>query len=324
MMEVCGCAFTWAPVLLSLVLAIIFACGTESAAQTTVSQQPAAATDAGGVQDEGDRPLPDISALMHQVEAHLQAGDEIRKDYIYHAVEIRQETDGNGFAKKTTVNEYDVFWVNGVPVQKLTKKDGRELTADEQKKENERLDKDIAKARERKDKADAKGKETGPRGDDMISASRILELGNFSNPRRVKLDGRDTIVVDYAGNPKAKTRNRFEDVVRDLVGTVWIDEQDKVIRKTEGHFLNAFKVGAGMVANIRKDSSFGMEQTKVNGEVWLPARLEGRGEFRFLLLVSFDGRVQINMSDYRKFKATSTVLPGVSTVEDGAAGADPQ
>lgn len=312
------------PVSLSLVLAIPLALGTETIAQAAGMQEPSVAANAGTTQDDINRPLPDIPSLMHDVEAHLKAGDEIRKDYIYHAVEIRQETDSNGVAKKTTVNEYDVFWVNGVPVQKLTKKDGRELTADEQKKENERLDRDIAKARERKDKADAKGKETGPRGDDMISASRILELGTFSNPRRVKLDGRDTIVVDYAGNPKAKTRNRFEEVVRDLVGTVWIDEQDKVIRKTEGHFLNAFKVGAGLVANIRKDSSFGMEQTKVNGEVWLPARLEGRGGFRFLLLVSFDGSVKINMSDYRKFKATSTVLPGVTTIENGAGAADPQ
>ncbi len=93
----------------------------------------------------------------------------------------------------------------------------------------------------------------------MITASRILELGTFSNPRRIQLDGRDTSSSTTPGNPKAKTRNRFEDVVRDLVGTVWIDEQDKVIRKTEGHFLNTFKVGAGLIANIRKDTSFGME-----------------------------------------------------------------
>ena len=260
---------------------------------------------------------------MHDVEAHLRAADQIRKDYLFHAVEIRREDDGNGKVKKTTVNEYDSFWVNGVPVEKMTKKDGRELTPDEQKKENERLDKDIAKARERKDKADAEGKDTGPRGNDMITASRILELGTFSNPRRVQLDGRDTIVVDYAGNPKAKTRNRFEDVVRDLVGTVWIDEQDKVIRKTEGHFLNAFKVGAGLVANIHKDTSFGMDQVKVNDEVWLPARFHGQGAARFLLFVNFTGSEQVSMSGYRKYKATSTNLPGVTTVEDGAAGSAP-
>ena len=52
----------------------------------------------------------------------------------------------------------------------------------------------------------------------------------------MKLNGRDTIAVDYAGDPKAKTKNRAEEVMRDLVGTAWVDEEDKMIVKLEGHF----------------------------------------------------------------------------------------
>ncbi len=69
------------------------------------------------------------------------------------------------------------------------------------------------------------------------------------------------------------------------------------------------------MVNIRKDSSFGMEQKKINDEVWLPEEMEGRGAVRFLLVVNFSGSVRVNMSEYRRFKATSTILPGVSTVE---------
>jgi hypothetical protein len=264
----------------------------------------------------GDRPLPDIAALILAVEANQRAAEAVRKDYLFHSVQIEQEVDGSGKVKKTSRREYDSFWLSGVPVYKLVKKDGRELTPDEQKKESERIDKEVANALAKKAKGDAKGKETSPRGDDMITASRILELGTFTNPRRVTLDGRDTIVVDYAGDPKAKTRNRGEEVIRDLVGTVWIDEQDKVIRKSEGHFLNAFKIGGGLVANIRKDSSFAMEQKKVNDEVWLPAKIEGQGAIRVLLFANFNGSMQVQMSDYRKFKATSTILPGMNKVDE--------
>ncbi len=220
------------------------------------------------------------------------------------------------------MKEYDVFWTSGVPVAKRVRKDGRDLIPDEQKKESDRIDKDVEKAQKRKDKGDEKGKETSARGNDMITVSRFLELGSFTNPRRVKLEGRDTILVDYAGNPKAKTRNRAEDVVRDLVGTIWIDEQDKVIRKTEGHFLNAFKIGAGLVVNIRKGTSFGLDQTKVNDEVWLPRQIQAQGAARAFLLFSFNGSILLQMSDYRKFKATSTILPCVSTVEGGTSGAE--
>ena len=286
-------------------------------------QDSTAPIETAKVQDV-ERPLPDIPTLMREVGGHQKAEEEIRKNYLYRAVETRQDEKGNGTVKKTTVNEYEVFWINGVPVQRLLKKDGKQLSPDEQKKENDRIDKDVAKARERKEKSDSKGKETGPRGNDAVTASRILELGTFSNPRRVKLDGRDTIVVDYSGDPKAKTKSRFEDVFRDLVGTVWVDEQDRVIRKTQGHFLKAFKIGGGLLVNIRQDTNFAFDQRKINGEVWLPARIVGNGSFRFLLLTSFNGTWTLQMSDYRKFKATSTILPGVSTVQEGAGETVPQ
>ena len=287
-------------------------------ASAALAQDAPAPAGSGKVESSGLKPLPDIAGLMYEVEAHQKASEAIQKNYLYHSAETQQERDGNGAVKKTMTREYDVFWVSGVPVRKLTKKDGKDLTPDEQKKESEHVDKEVAKAREKKEKAESKGSETNSRGGDEITVSRFLELGSFTNARRTQLDGRDTIMVDYAGNPKAKTRNRGEDVVRDLVGTIWIDEQDRFINKMEGHFLNAFKIGGGLVVNIRKDTSFGLEWKKINAEVWLPARIEAQGSARAFLLFNFNGSVQMHMSDYRKFKATSTILPGVTTVDEAA------
>jgi hypothetical protein len=262
-----------------------------------------------------ERPLPDIPALMQSVEINQRAAEAIEKDYLYRSVVTEDQLNGHGGVKKTETREFDVFWVEGVPVHRMTKKDGKELSAEEQKKENEQIDKEVAKAKERRAKVDAKGKESDARGDELMTASRALELGSFSNARRVVLNGRDTIAVDFAGDPKAKTKNRFEDVVKDLAGTAWVDEQDRMLVKAQGHFLNNFKIGGGLVANIQKGTSFGMEQRKVNGEVWLPAVWEGQGQARALLLFGFNGRVRGVQSDYRKFKATSTIVPVESTAE---------
>jgi hypothetical protein len=265
--------------------------------------------------DEGERPLPDIPALMHAVEVNQRRSEAVEKDYMYRSVHTQAETDGHGGVKKTETEEYDVFWVEGVPVHRLTKKNGKELSADEQKKESEKIDKTVAKAKERRAKADEKGTETDPHGHELITVSRLLELGSFTNARRVQLNGRDTIAVDFAGDPKAKTRNRFEDVIRDMAGTAWMDEEDRMLVKAQGHFVNNFKVGGGMLVNIQKGTNFSMEQRKVNNEVWLPAMAEGKGAARALLFFNFNGTFRAVESDYRKFKATSTILPGVSTVE---------
>ena len=270
---------------------------------------------AGTKADEADRPLPDIPVLMRAVEANQRASEAIQKDYLYRSIVTAEQTDGHGGVKKTETAEYDVFWVGGVPVHRLTKKNGKELSAEEQKKENEQIDKEVAKAKEKRAKADEKGTESDPRGNDLVTVSRLLELGSFTHARREQLNGRDTIAVDFTGDPKAKTRSRFEDVIRDMVGTAWMDEEDKVLVKGQGHFVNNFKVGAGLVVNIQKGTNFLMEQRKVNDEVWLPATIEAQGGFRALLFVSFNGSFKVVNSDYRKFKATSTILPGVSTVQ---------
>lgn len=283
----------------SFVLMAVFIAGTSQAQTTSVAAEP-------------DKPLPDIPKLMHEVEDHQRAAEAIQKDYLYHEVAIEQRSDG----KKTETNEFDVFWLKGVRVHKLTRKDGRDLTADEQRKENERIDKEVSKALERKRKADARSAETDSNGNEEVTVSRFLELGTFSNPRRVKLKGRDTIAVDYAGDPKAKTRNRLESVISDLAGTIWVDEQDRAITHLEGRFAKPFKIGGGMVMSIKKDTNFSMEQMKINNEVWLPSRLEGRGGARVMLLLHFDGSVLVTNSDYRKFKATSTILPGVAAVKE--------
>lgn len=283
--------------------------GQETPAPPTVVQESSVKT------EDVERPLPDIPSLMQEVLKNQRKEEAVRKDYLFHEAQTSKETDGHGGVKKTETREYDIFWVGGVPVQRLVKKDGKELSADEQKKENERIDKEVAKAKEKREKADSEGKETDPRGNEEITPSRFLALGTFTNPRRVKLDGRDTIAVDYAGDPRAKTKNRAEEVVRDLVGTVWVDEEDRMIVKLEGHFVNAFKIGGGLVVNVEKDTNFAMEMKKVNGEVWLPVEVSGHGAIRFLLVMNFRGDEQAVFSDYRKFKATSTIVPGVSTVE---------
>ena len=256
-----------------------------------------------------ERPLPDVPALMRNVEANQRKAEAVEKDYIYHSVTSEQHLDSHGDVKKTQIVEADNFWLNGVPVNRVVKRDGKPLSADELAKEDKKLDEQAQKAREHRANADEKGKETGPRGEDLVTVSRLLELGAFINPRRVQLNGRDTIAVDFSGDPKARTHDRMEEVIRDMAGTAWLDEQDQMLVRAEGHFVDTFKVGGGLVADIRKGTRFSMQMTKVNGEVWLPAMIDGEGAARVLLFWNFDGRLHVSYADYRKFRASSTVLP---------------
>ena len=66
---------------------------------------------AGTRLDEGERPLPDIPALMHSVEVNQRASEAIEKDYMYRSVQTHEETDGHGGVKKTeTMDSQNAIW----------------------------------------------------------------------------------------------------------------------------------------------------------------------------------------------------------------------
>ena len=297
---------------------LIFPLALFATAQTVRSPQ----TPTPPSQAAPDRPLPDTNTLMRQVEARERIADKIHKSYIYRESRQMENFDSHDAVKKTETEESEIFWLSGVRVERLLKKDGKPLSADEQKKENERIDKDVAKVQERHEKNEAEGKDPHRNNDD-ITFARVLELGAFSNPRRQTVNGRDTILVDYTGDPKAKTHNIAEGIFRELAGTVWIDEQDHVIQHVEGHFMNDFKVGGGLVASVRKGTWFKFTTAKVNDEVWFPQDMEGSGHARYLLFFALNGHLHVTDRDFRKFKATSTLLPNVTPVDPNATPAPP-
>ena len=209
-----------------------------AASSLCLAQIPEAAT----------KPLPDTVALMREVEAHQKATEALERDYLFHSFAITKTLDSHGNLKKTETEDSEIFYVAGTRIRRMLKKDGKDLSPEEQSKETRRIDKEIAKAKE--DQGNGKSNN----GRDEVTVSRFLALGSFFNARRVMLNDRDTIAIDFVGNPKAKPESRFEGAIREMAGTVWVDERDRALRKLEGNFLHDFKIGGGLVAEVKQGS----------------------------------------------------------------------
>ena len=300
-------------VLASLLLAASPGFAFQQAIQQTLPETPVAPP---AITPPKSRPLPDIPTLMHLVETHQRADEALLKDYIYRSSTTFQKVDKAGSVKQTESTESDIFWIRGVQVRRITARNGKPLTPDEAKKESDRIDKMVGKSADRREKADAQGKETDSHGNEEITVSRLLELGSFTNPRRIQVNGRDTIVVDFTGDPKAKTHNPGESAIHDMIGTVAVDEADGEVQHLDGSFVRDFKVGGGLLVSVSKGTSFALTTTRINNEVWLPASFEAHGHVRYLLFFTLEGNVASHQSDYRKFKATSTISPVITTVEE--------
>jgi hypothetical protein len=269
------------------------------------------------ITESGTKPLPPIALLLDDVEKHEDRDDALLQQYTYHRQVVVEEFGGS---KKTTTTDYESIPIDGVRVRKLVARDGKPLSSEEAKKVDEDFDKAVERAKKNKVKFDAKKEQAereGKSNDEFLPASRILQLGTFSNERRILFNGRPTIVLDYTGNKDVKSKNEMEKVVQDLVGTAWIDEQDKVLARAEGHFLADFKVGLGLLADIHKDFSFTMEQRKVNSEAWLPKVFDFQGKASVgVILARVNGHTHVESTDYRKFRTSSTILGTNGAIDD--------
>lgn len=257
------------------------------------------------------RPLPDLSTLMKEVEDHEKTSETLIKDYMYTESATETELDGHGNPKKTESTDAEIFYVDGIRLRRVLRRNGKELSPEDQRKEKERIDKHIAKIREER----AKGSSGRPKGEYEVTFARFLELGSFSNERRVTLGGRSTIAVDYTGDPKAKTRNPLENAIHEMAGTVWVDEQDHAMVRAEGRFIHSFKIGGGLLVNVAEGTSFVADSRQINGEVWLPSSFSAQGSARAFVFFNLRGKFTGTNRNFHKFKASSTILPGVQEVD---------
>ena len=257
--------------------------------------------------------MPDIQALLVRVRSRYEALEGLRKSYLCTMTRVADEFSADG-SKKTHTDEYQVFYVANTEVLQHVSRDGKPLSADDARKEQERVDKQVAKL---------KGADNKPRKDEFRLSS-ALRNESFSNARREVLNGRDTLAFDYRGDPNAKAENLGEEIMRHLAGTLWVDEQDEAIVRFSGRLDENFRVGGGLLVNIRKGSWLELSQSRVNGEIWFPAEFRAHIDGRFLLLKGINGDFRDTFTDYRKMKTSVTILPGTRVLEDQVPDAAPK
>jgi hypothetical protein len=249
--------------------------------------------------------LPDLKALFKEIDDNQKAIDKIKENYAGSQSEEQTEFEGDGRVKKRELSEYTFFYLNGEEITTLVKKDGKPLSAEEQKKENEKTQKRIEELQKRQAKKEAKeekAKEEGKNEDsDEPGIEVFLRACQFVNPRRERFRGQDVLVFDFEPNPEFKPHKMEEKVVQKLAGVVWIDEKAHDVARLEAYFTGDMKFAGGLLANLQKGTSFVFEQEYVNDEVWLPTYMEAHVGVRLLLVKGFKVNVVTRYSDYKKF-----------------------
>ncbi len=256
--------------------------------------------------------LPDAASLFREVQRNQKNIEELVKTYTYKETDEEEENEPEkgGGTKPKSVEEYEVFYLSGKRIQRLIAKDGKPLRAEASRKEDARVDKEVASyKKEQAKETDASRKKQAD--EDEAQISKFLKVEKFFNPRRELFRGEEVIVYDFEGDPGYKPKGPVENLIHSLAGTVWIDPQAKDVVRLEARLNTAVKFGGGVFASLQKDSGFVFEQQRVNNEVWLPSMSEAHFSGRVLLFKGFKANEVDRFSDYKKFTVDVKILPNL-------------
>ena len=246
--------------------------------------------------------LPDIPALLQELQANEDRVEEILDSYSYTQKIVNRELGKNGVLKEKDSETIQLSFYKGYRIQRLIEKNGKPLTAEQQKDEDKETEKRVAEIEKKIAREEARG---GVPDEESrrVSIAEILRASRLGNPRRERLAGRDVIVFDFEPNPgfdfkNAKSLLKF---FGKTAGVIWIDGKQKQVIRIEAFLADNFKVGGGLLFKIREGSTFEMQNQFVNEEIWLPSVQTINLSARAFLFkgLSFN-QVRIS-SNYRKF-----------------------
>ncbi len=223
-----------------------------------------------------DTPMPAVAELRTRAVASFKKSEQARERYLCRERIDNQELDSKGQVKKTSVDEREIFYVNGFQIAQVVSKDGKPLSPGNQKKRDEAVRKAI----------EAAGDHRKPKSDGItINAGDILRLARLENERRILVAGRPTIVFDVTPDPAAQASGMEEKLISVMAGTVSIDEATGNLQDVDTHGVRDVKVGGGLVANVHKGFAVHILVAPQPDGVWLLKLAEGTGDARIGLLV---------------------------------------
>jgi hypothetical protein len=234
--------------------------------------------------------------------------EEIAKNYTYVERDDTRVFNGDGSLKRARLRTFDVTMTEGSPYKRLTAIDDKPLTAEQERGEEEKLRQSIEERRKETPQQrskriaewDKRRQKNRAFVDELLSAMDFRLLGKET------VAGRPAWVIEATPHPGYHPKSTETKFLTKMNAKMWVDCQDYQAARVEAEATDDISFGV-FLAKVRKGSRFVIEQAKVNDEVWMLKRAEGRISGR-ILFSSFAQTLDNTYKDFRKFQADSWVI----------------
>ena len=231
------------------------------------------------------------------------------KDYTWIAHRAERHLDSNGNVKSADIQSWETVILYGEPHRRMLERNGKAFSPDEQRKEQQKLDKSLAKLEretaEQRQHRLAKYDEQRQKEREFLR--EIPDLYTLRLEGDEKVDGRDVWVISATPRPGYQPKHRDARPLLKIKGRLWIDKAEYQWVRLEAATTDTISYGV-FLARLNPGAKLVFEQTRVNNEIWLPKREYMRGSGRVGLLKKIAMEEELTWTDFRKFQVDSKVV----------------
>ncbi len=253
------------------------------------------------------------ASLIEETEKNGATMAQRLGEYTYSLRKVRRSFDKKGRLRSEEFKDYEAYPVKGQHALVQMSANGTRATIDRVELDRKQATEALIKNEAEKQKTEATQQQAGYWGAGIdgfvqgkqiylsINPAHFFRACEFSTPRLVLLDGRETIVLDY--RPRADAQlSREKDWVQSLTGSIWIDAADKVLIRLEG------QAQTNTLAITERTLNLVYQQQRLSAGLWAPAliRLNSGGDAT--LFRGLNNDVWFEFGNFKRFDAAGTEI----------------
>lgn len=241
---------------------------------------------------------------------------EISRNYTSQRRELIKHLGRSGEVKGTEIKTYDINFYYGERYERLIAVDDKPLAEGEQKKEEEKLNKFLARYRDESesDRDKRLEKEKKRREEGRLFLRDVVNAYDFRLVGEEKIDGVDSYIIEATPRADFHPTQPHADMLKKIKGKLWIEKKNYNWVRVDAEAMDTISFGL-FLFRIHPGSRFTFLKTLVNDEVWLLKRLDIDGGARIALFKNENVSQEEVISNFKKFVTTVKILPESTAVE---------
>jgi len=196
---------------------------------------------------------------------------------------------------------YEVLMILGSPYSRLVAVNGQPLSLEDQQKEQQKLDEVIAQRRSESEEERAQRITEYQKGRkrDHLLMEQLTRAFDFKLQGEQKIGGHDAYVLQATPRPNYQPPNIETQVLRGMVGRLWIDKATFQWVKVEAKIIQSVSI-EGFLAQVEPGTRFELEYMPVAPGLWFAKHFSMSSRSKILFLFTHRTQADETYFEYRK------------------------